>query len=133
MRYKRSTIAVTAVAVLALAGCTKEADSVNKNLSTDADNFRIAREVTAYNGITDKVILQVSGLCSVDNADPNRYSVTCKIGEGRNAQYARDFIGKSDNVTLVTHQFEATSASTSRYRFVLNPTALIPDVSVHTP
>lgn len=130
MRSKRTIAIIVAVlAVIGLAGCTKEADDVNKNLSTDADNFRIAREVTAINGITDKVMLQVSGLCSVDNSDPSRYSITCKTAGG----YTRDFVGKSDNVTMVTHQLEATNTSTSHYRFVLRPESLIPDVSVHTP
>jgi hypothetical protein len=121
-----------AVAVLGLAGCKGEAKDVNKNLAKDADNFQIAREVTAYNGITDKVILSVSGLCSVDNGDPSRYSITCKIGTGKNARYTRDLVGKSDNVTVVTHQLEATNASTSAYRFVIRPDSLIPDVDIHT-
>lgn len=130
MHAKRTAIiAISATLVLGLAGCTKEADDVNKNLSNDADNFRVAREVTAINGITDKVMLQVSGLCSVDNSDPSRYSITCKSDQG----YTRDFVGKSDNVTVVTHQLEATNTSTSHYRFVLRPESLIPAVSVHTP
>lgn len=126
---KIGALGVAVVLVLGVSGCTKEADNVNKNLSTDADNFKIAREVTAINGITDKIMLQVSGLCSVDNSDPNRYSITCKVGK----EYTRDFIGKSDNVTLVTHQLEATNVSTSAYRFVLRPASLIPEVTTHTP
>jgi len=131
MRVKR-TLAITAglAAVLALTACTKEAADVNKNLSTDADNFRVARKITFINGITDKVMLEVQGLCSVDAGDPNRISVTCKTDDGK---YVRNFLGKSDNVTYMVEQLQATNTSTSHYRFVLRPESLIPDVSVHTP
>jgi hypothetical protein len=131
MRYKRTlTILAVTTAVVGLAGCTKEADDVNRNLSTDADNFRIARTVTFVNGITDKVILQISGLCSVDPGDANRMTVTCKDDQGK---YVRHALGKSDNVFWFYEQAQATNTSTSHYRFVLRPESLIPNVSVHTP
>jgi hypothetical protein len=131
MRVKRTltTIALLAAATMLATGCTKEADDVNKNLSTDADNFKVARKVTFVNGITDKTMLEIQGLCSVDLTDPARYSVTCKD----NKQYLRHFLGKSDNVTVVVEQIQATNTSTSRYRFVLRPESLIPEVQVHTP
>jgi len=122
--------AVALGAVLALAACTPEADDVNKNLATDADNFQVVRQVTFVNGITDKVMLEIIGRCSVDMSDPARYSVTCKDDAG---QYVRHFLGKSDNVTAVVQQLQAKQASTSHYRFVFRPDALIPDVDVHTP
>lgn len=128
----RKTLAVLVViaAAVGLAGCSKEATDVNKNLSNDADNFRVARKVTFINGITDKVMLEIQGLCSVDLSDAARYSVTCKTDGG---QYVRDFLGKSDNVTVVVEQLEATNTSTSHYRFVIRPESLIPAVVVHTP
>lgn len=119
-----------AVAVLALAGCSKEAEDVNKNLATDGDNFKIARRVTFVNGITDKVMLEITGRCSVDMADPARYGVTCKTDDGK---YVKHLLGKSDNVTVVVEQVLASDTSASRYRFVLRPEALVPDVDVHTP
>lgn len=131
MNRRPITIATaTLLAVAALAGCTKEATDVNKNLATDADNFKVAREITFVNGITDKIMLEIQGLCSVDLSDPARYSVTCKDDQGR---YLRHFLGKSDNVTVVVEQLQATNTSTSHYRFVLRPESLVPDVSVHTP
>jgi hypothetical protein len=129
MRHKRAAaIGAAAIAILALAGCSKEADDVNKNLSTDADNFRVARKITFYNGITDKVMLEIQGLCSVDPGDPNRISVTCKTDDGK---YVRDFLGKSDNTTYIVEQLQATNTSTSHYRLVLRPEALIPNVAIH--
>lgn len=130
MHTRKIAIVAVAVTALALTGCTREADDVNRNLATDADNFKVARKVTFLNGITDKTMLEIQGLCSVDLSDPARYSVTCK---NNNGAYLRHFLGKSDNVTVVVEQLEATNTSTSRYRFVLRPEALIPEAQVQTP
>lgn len=117
-------------AALILAGCTKEADDVNRNLDTDADNFKVARTVTFVNGITDKVILQIEGFCSVDPGDANRMRVTCK---DENGQYVRHALGKADNVFWFYEQIQAQNVSKSRYRFVLRPAALVPEVEVRNP
>lgn len=126
----KKTLAVLGVALLVLTGCDPEAKDVDKNLSTDADNFQIERKVMFVNGITDKVMLEIDGLCSVDMSNPERYSVTCKDNTG---SYVKHLMGKSDNVTAVVQQTSATKTSTSHYRFVLRPDALIPDVDVHRP
>lgn len=130
MHTRKIAIVAVAVTALALTGCTREADDVNDNLATDADNFKVARKITFLNGITDKTMLEIQGLCSVDLSNSARYSVTCK---NNNGTYLRHFLGKSDNVTVVVEQLEATNTSTSRYRFVLRPEALIPEVQVRTP
>lgn len=131
MRGTRAVIATTiaAVAVLGLSACSTEAESVNENLSNDADNFKVARRITFVNGITDKVILEAQGLCSVDPGDGNRMFVTCKDDNGK---YVRHSLGKSDNVFWFVEQLQATNTSTSAYRFVVRPDSLIPDVSVES-
>lgn len=115
------------LATLGLSACTTEAQSVNDNLSKDADNFKVARRITFVNGITDKVILEAQGLCSVDPGDSQRMFVTCKDDDGK---YVRHSLGKSDNVFWFVEQLEATNTSTSAYRFVVRPDSLIPEVSV---
>lgn len=131
MRSKLIATGVVGILALAgLAGCSKEATDVNKNLSTDADNFRIARTVTFVNGITDKVILQIEGFCSVDPGDSNRMTVTCKDDQGK---YVRHALGKSDNVFWFYEQTQAANVSQSHYRFVVRPEALIPEVVVRNP
>jgi len=113
-------------AALVLAGCSTEAEDVDRNLTTDADNFKIARKVTFVNGITDKVVLEITGLCSVDPGDANKMSVKCKTNQG---SYVKHFLGKSDNVFWTVEQIEASNTSASRYRFVIRAGALLPEVS----
>ncbi len=64
-----------------LAACSTDADVASKNLSTAADLFQINRRIVFYNGITDKYIMTIEGLCSLGNNDPPReLTVTCKTG-----------------------------------------------------
>jgi hypothetical protein len=114
------------VAALVLAGCSSEAEDVDKNLTKDADNFKIVRRVTFVNGITDKVVLEISGLCSVDPGDASKMSVKCKTNDGK---YVKHFLGKSDNVFWTVEQLEASDTSASRYRFVIRAGALLPEVT----
>ena len=86
-----------------LAACTP-AEVASSNISQDSDNFRIMRRITFVNGITDKYLLTIEGLCSIkaDSAD-KQIEVTCKTDEGK---YKKHYLGLSDNVTYVVEQVE---------------------------
>lgn len=125
----RKLIAVAAIgATLLVAGCTSEAADVDKNLTKDADNFKVARRVVFTNGITDRELLTVEGFCSVDPGDAVRMSVKCKTDDGK---YVKHFLGKSDNVFWTVEQLEPSDTSASHYRFVLRPGSLVPKVDVN--
>lgn len=113
---------VAVVAAIGLSGCTSDADVASKNLSKDADNFKILRRVVFYNGITGDYILEVEGYCSVDPGNSNRMSITCKVGN----KYVKNFLGKSDNVTWFAEQMEGASVSTSHYKVVFKPSTIVP-------
>ena len=127
MKYPiRRTIAaaVAAVGAFALAGCASDADVASKNLSKDADNFKILRQVVLYNGITDKYIVSVEGFCSLGNSDgPGQVSVTCKVGE----KYIKDIFMRSDNTLVFEQQLNATNVSVDHYKVIFKPTTVIPD------
>lgn len=123
--------AVTAAAALALlAGCTSDADNVSRNLSTDADNFKVERQIVFYNGITDKYIAEVEGLCSLGNDDSSKQrTVTCKTGP---SEYKKHIFGLSDNVTVFALQTKAASEDPYHYKVVFKPETVIPNIEVHT-
>jgi hypothetical protein len=113
------------ISLLALTGCS-DADVASSNISKAADNFEIMRRVVFYNGITDKYILSVEGLCSLGNNDTNKkLSVTCKTGP---SAYKKHFLGLSDNVTFFAEQIEAASVSAYHYKVMFKPQAIIPDI-----
>lgn len=67
-RFVIAGVVLAAATMVGVSGCT-QADTVSKNLSQDADSFKIHRDITVTNGITGDVVYQISGLCSLGNQD----------------------------------------------------------------
>lgn len=120
-------VAITGALMLSLGACTP-AQTASYNLSNDSDNFRVMRRVVFVNGITDKYLLSIEGLCSItkDNADA-QLEVTCKTGDG---EYKKHYLGISDNVTYFVEQMAPASVDTYHYKVQFRPEELLPDVDV---
>lgn len=130
MKKKLVMILVSIVSVIALVGCTSEADTVSHNLSKSADSFEVQRRVVFFNGITDKYLLTIEGLCSLGNNDTaRRLSVTCKVGEG---QYKKHYLGLSDNVSFFVEQTDAKFEDPFHYKVLLRPEEIVPNVDLQT-
>lgn len=127
----RSVLAVVLIALTALvsAGCMEsDADVASRNLSKAAEQFEVPRRIVFFNGITDKYLLSIEGLCSVETGDSllsGSLEVTCKIGEG---QFKKHFLGLSDNVSFFVEQMEGVNVSTTRYRVIFKPETIIPNI-----
>jgi hypothetical protein len=111
---------------LSLSACDPDSEVVNKNLSTEADNFQVLRRVVFYNAIQDKIILTVEGYCSVDPGDALRMTTTCKSGN----QYFRNALGKSDNVLWWYEQMETSNVSPKHYKVVIKPEQILPSFDI---
>ena len=107
-----------------LASCSDDAQTASYNLSKASDNFEVVRRVVFMNGITDKYILEIVGLCSIEAAN-KQLSVTCKTG---NSQYKKHYLGLSDNVTYFLEQMEGIKVSSYHYRVTFKPQEIIPDI-----
>lgn len=116
-------------AALALAACNP-ADVASRNLSKAADNFEVNRRVVFINGITDKYLLSIEGLCSLGNHDkPRELTVTCKTGP---TSFKKHFLGLSDNVTFMVEQLEPAKVDQFHYRVFFRPETLLPDIDLQT-
>lgn len=114
------------VAVL-LTGCDQRAaDDVSYNLSLDADNFKIERTITFYNGITGEYVMTIEGLCSIVD-DGNQLEVTCKEGEDA---YTKDFLGLSDNVTYFAQQTENANVDPYHRKIYFRPETILPEIEL---
>ena len=117
------TAALTAALLLSAAGCGSDADKVNDNISTAADQFEVQRKIVGVNGITDTVAFEVEGRCSI-NDQGDQLEVICKHGDD---DYRKHFIGISDNVYYVATQLDGINASEYNTRILIKPQNLIPN------
>lgn len=130
MNVKKIVATIVGLVVAGLLAACTPAEVASSNISQDSDNFKIMRRITFVNGITDKYLLTIEGLCSIkaDSAD-KQIEVTCKADEGK---YKKHYLGLSDNVTYVVEQVEASDTDTFHYKVVYRPETLVPDIDMQT-
>lgn len=131
-RITIATLAIVLPMTLLVAGCgPSDADVAAKNLSKAAEQFEIPRHIVGINGITDKYLFEIVGYCSVETSDSGlggALEATCRVvGADGKIGFKKTFLGLSDNVTFVVEQLAPAQVSTSRYRVIFKPEALIPN------
>ena len=120
---------VAVVAALSLAACNA-ADTASRNISYESDNFKVMRRIVFVNGITDKYLLSIEGLCSITkDKEDNQLEVTCKTG---NSEYKKHYLGISDNVTYFVEQMDGSDVDTFHYKVAFRPETLLPDIDLQT-
>jgi hypothetical protein len=106
-----------------LASCS-EASRVSSNLSKEADNFNIVRQLTVINGFSDTVQFQMTGKLSIlHEADTGQLEITVLNDDG---VYKKHFVGMSEFTTYVVEDITGTDVSTSKYTLNFNPDMLLP-------
>lgn len=127
---KKILFFVLAIAIVfSLAACT-QAERASYNLSKEADNFNIVRQLTVINCIEGDVLFQMTGKLSItaDTVD-NQLEIIVED----NGTYVKHFIGLSDNVTYVVEDLNLGDNAVSNYQYTLNfnPNMWIP-VNIET-
>ena len=128
MKKNLKRAAVVAAVAIALGGglaaCDHDSDVASRNLSNEADQFKVFRQIVVYNGITDKYIMEIDGYCALGNHDPgDEVSYTCKTPQG----YIKDIIKKSDNTFVFVHQLHPKNVSHDFFQVTLKPTEIVPN------
>lgn len=114
------------ILALTLSGCESSADKVSFNLSEQAEEFKILRNIRFINGITDELVFEGVGYCSIETSNgttAGMLEVTCKIGED---EYTKDFFYLSDNVIVSVVQLETYDVPQYHKQFVWSTQSLIP-------
>lgn len=120
---------VSVAAALSLAACNA-ADTASWNISYESDNFKVMRRIVFVNGITDKYLLSIEGLCSITkDKEDNQLEVTCKTGD---SEYKKHYLGISDNVTYFVEQMDGSDVDTFHYKVAFRPETLLPDIDLQT-
>lgn len=116
------------VAAALIAGCGSNADTASKNLSKEAEKFNVQRHIVGLNGITDNVLFEVEGRCSLE-FPVRRLEVICKHGPD---DYRKHHIGLSDNVTYINVQTKGFDVSEYRTKIIIRPESIVPDFDLVT-
>lgn len=124
MKKKIITFALTlSFMMVVLTGCT-EADRVSQQLSEQADNFNVVRQLTVINCIEGDVLFQMTGKMSIE---PDMAEKQLEIiVEKEDGTYQKHFVGLSDNVTYVVEDLAMTEVNKYKYVLNYNPKMWIP-------
>lgn len=130
MKKILSMVLVVGMIITMLTGCQTEAERVSYNLSQQADNFNIVRQLTVINCIEGDVLFQMTGKMSI-TADTADHQLEIIVED--NGTYVKHFVGLSDNVTYVVEDLNLGANAVSKYKYTLNfnPNMWIP-VNVET-
>lgn len=131
MKKKLAIIFAVAMMVAGIMmGCSQK-DRVNSNLTKEADNFNVVRQLTVINCIEGDVLFQMTGRMAItaDTSD-NQLEI---IVEENDDDYVKHFVGLSDNVTYVIEDLNLGKNDVENYKYTLNfnPNMWIP-VEVET-
>ena len=111
-------LAMAALAVGMLAGCESEASKVEYNLTQEADNFNIVRQLTVINCLQGDVLFQMTGKMSITaDVDDNQLEI---IVENEDGNYTKHFVGLSDNVTYTIEDLNLGKNDVEKYKYTLN-------------
>lgn len=117
MKNKILAVVMALGVMMSITGCTweDEADVASYNISKEADNFNIYRQIKVINSQSDAVLLEFEGWCSInkDNTD-NQLEVTYRVGNG---EYYKDFIGLNDRTTYVITQLDGADVDKYHYEW----------------
>lgn len=115
---KRKIISMILIvaAMLMLAGC-RESKRVSYNLSKEADNFNVVRQLTVINCIKGDVLFQMTGKMAI-TADTTDNQLEIIVED--DGTYVKHFVGLSDNVTYVVEDLNLGDNAVSKYRYTLN-------------
>ena len=109
-------ICMICMLVFVFSGCETQAQRVSYNLSQEADNFNIVRQLTVINCIEGDVLFQMTGKMSItaDVAD-NQLEIIVED----DGTYVKHFVGLSDNVTYVVEDLNLGDNAVAKYKYTL--------------
>ena len=115
---KRKIIVLIAIIAIMLTGCSfeDEANVASRNISKEADNFNVYRQVKVINNQSDTILLEFEGWCSITkDINDNQLEITYRVGDGL---YYKDFIGLNDRTTYVITQVDGSNVDPYHYEWM---------------
>ena len=117
------TIAVvfTGIFFSVSSGCN-DAQMVQHNIARKSDRFDTYRKVTVLNLRSDKILLEIEGVLSIQNTEGNELAVIIKVSE---KEYKMHYVYLAPEVVYLVEQVENTN--TDPYHWYIRIHAIIPE------
>lgn len=111
---------------ITMTGCIDErqSDKVSYNISMQADNFNVIRQITVINCIQGDVLFQMTGKMSLE-VDETESQLEITV-EDETGSYKKHFIGLSDNVTYTVEDVTDNYVDNYHYTLNFNPKMWLP-------
>lgn len=123
-------LGVLALGALALTGCTTDAQKVSENLSTEADQFKVARRIVVTNTWNGETLWEATGRCSIDIGRPDVLVLICLEDEAA-GQYKKHYLSVGGgNVSWASTQLDGVPASRYHTTIVFKPQNIVPNVDI---
>lgn len=129
-RVKYLAVGILGFGMSALVGCSTDADKVSRNLSTDADQFKIVRQIVVVNTWNGETLWQATGRCSIDIGRPDVLVLICLEDEAAGL-YKKHYLSVGGgNISWASTQLDAAPASRYHTTIVFKPTAVVPNIDI---
>ena len=111
-----------------LTGCS-QADRASYNISKQADNFNVLRQLTVINNMNGDVMFQMTGKLSIEVDDvDNQLEITV---ENDDESYSKHFVGLNEMTSYTVIDIDTNYVDNYTFTINYNPDMLIP-ISVET-
>lgn len=116
-----SIITLSIITLFSFTACN-DAQMVQHNIAHKSDNFNTYRKVTVLNLRSDKILLEIEGVLSIQNTEGNELAVIIKVSE---KEYKMHYIYLAPEVVYLVEQVENTH--TDPYHWYIRIHAIIPE------
>lgn len=117
MKEKILAVLIAVSVAVGITACS-EASRVESNLTKEADNFNVVRQLTVINCLQGDVLFQMSGKMSITaDVSDNQLEI---IVENEDGNYTKHFVGLSDNVTYTIEDLNLGANDVNKYQYTLN-------------
>lgn len=123
MKKKLFSILLVTILCFSLIGCS-QAERASYNISKQADNFNVLRQLTVINNVTGDTVFTMVGKFSieVDEAE-NQLEVTV---ENDDNTYSKHFVGLNDVTTYTVVDIDTNHVDKYKFTINYNPNMWLP-------
>lgn len=119
---KRSLVFAILIAFLFAMSACSQSEKVTYNLKREAEEFNVRRRITVMNTRTDKAMMQITGLLSIDVDKDGDLNITIEKAPG---EYVLNYAHLSQDTTYIVEQIETKDVSKYKYEIIFYPQNII--------